>query len=87
MFSPDGTLISASAAPNCGVKLKGTVLPSIREVAQVTGQLVACFQAVTLGPLNYRHLRMEKPKALKEVAGTIEAKMTLSNEAHQDVNW
>ena len=69
------------------IKLKGMGQSSTMMVAQVTGKIVACFPAVTPGPLNYRKMHMKKSEAVTEVAGNFEAKMTLSNEAYQDINW
>ena len=41
MFSPDGTLISASAAPHCGVKRRGKLTERVTERCRVWGGDVA----------------------------------------------
>ena len=67
--------------------LKKKKVASIREVAQVIGQLVAAFPAVQWGPLYYRHLEKDKTQALKTSKGNFEAKMMLSQEGKIELQW
>ena len=60
---------------------------TIRELAQVIGQLVAAFPAVEWGPLYYRQLEREKTKALKHSKGSFEDTMTLSQEGKIELVW
>ena len=50
---------------------------TIREVASVVGQLVACFPAVTYGPLYYRALEHHKIEALKANCGNLDGAIQL----------
>jgi hypothetical protein len=61
---------------------------TIRELAQVIGQLIACFPGVLWGPLYYRKLEEEKKLALTKNKGNFDAVMTfLSHEAKQELRW
>ena len=69
-FILDSILMKISLTPEkaCRVKnackqLVDTVLPSIRQVAQVLGLLTSSFPGVMYGPLHYRWI--EKTQALK----------------------
>lgn len=59
----------------------------IREVASVVGQLVACFPAVTYGPLYYRALENNKTQALQANAGDLDGILHLSHNAKDDLLW
>ena len=48
--------------------------PTIRAVAKLVGTLVATFPAVTMGPLHYRAIEVDKIEALKANKGNYEAK-------------
>ena len=60
---------------------------SIRDLARVIGQIVACFPGTKFGPLYYRQLEKLKSKALKQAAGNYDAKTCLTNEAKKDLEW
>lgn len=61
---------------------------SIRELAQVIGQIVACFPGVLWGPLYYRKLEENKILALRKAKGNYDAYMTtLSSEARKELEW
>lgn len=61
--------------------------PSIRDVAQVTGKIVATFPGVTHGPLLYRALEKDKLVALKENKSNFDRPMTLSESAKNELRW
>ena len=56
-------------------------------VARVIGKMVAAFPGVQYGPLFYRILDNEKTAALKLNRGNYQAKMKLSMNAKNDLNW
>ncbi len=58
-----------------------------REVTSVVGQLVACFPAVTYGPLYYRALENNKTQALKANKGDLDGTIHLSQPAKDDLLW
>ena len=60
---------------------------TIREVASVVGQLVACFPAVTYGPLYYRALENHKIEALKANCGNLDGAIQLGVSAKADLLW
>ena len=60
---------------------------TIREVAQVIGQLVATFPAVLWGLLFDRNLDRLKSTALKASAGNFEALTSLTDNATEELNW
>lgn len=60
---------------------------TIRELAQVIGQLVAAFPAAQWGPLFYRKLECDKAAALKQNGGKFEALMVVSEEGQKELNW
>ena len=60
---------------------------SIREVAQVIGQMVACFSAVEYGKLHYRHLEREKTHALKVNHGNYDARMQITMSMKTELSW
>ena len=60
---------------------------SIRDLARVIGQIVACFPGTKFGPLHYRQLEKLKSKALKQAAGNYDAKTCLTKEAKKDLEW
>ena len=63
------------------------LMPSIREVAKLIGNLVATEEAVPLAPLHYRRLETEKTHALKRRRGNYEAPMQLSEKALAQIDW
>ena len=60
---------------------------TIREVASVVGMMVSSFPGVRYGPLYYRSLENEKTDALKIALGNLDACMSLSELALQDLEW
>ena len=67
--------------------LEGKCSATIREVAQVIGQLIATFPAAQWGPLYYRSLDKDKCKALKKHKGNFEAVMEISHEGKLELQW
>ena len=61
--------------------------PTIREVAEVIGKMVASFPGVQLGPLYYRQLENDKIKALRENYGNFDRPMVISGTARADLKW
>jgi hypothetical protein len=49
--------------------------------------LTASFPVVMIGPLQYRHLDMDKTVALKLRKGNYNKTMTLSDEAKHELSW
>ena len=60
---------------------------SIREVAQVIGQMVTCFSAVEYGKLHYRLLEREKTHALKVNHGNYDARMQIPMFMKTKLSW
>lgn len=60
---------------------------TIRQLAQLIGQLVAAFSAVLWGPLFYRGLERNKSLALKDNKGNFEALLIISREAEIELDW
>ncbi len=60
---------------------------TIRVVACLIGKIVSSLPASVYGPLYYRHLECDKIKALALNQSDFDAKMTLSREAKNDLNW
>ena len=77
---------AAKVVAACKQLLSATIL-KVCEVASVVGQLVACFPAVTYGPLYYRALENNKTHALKANAGDLHGTMQLSQTAKNDLLW
>ena len=71
----------------CQALLHKSKTPTIREVAQVIGKIVASFPGVMHGPLYYRELEKNKTLALKEPKGNFEATMVLSQGARTELQW
>ena len=67
--------------------LMNNTKPSIREVAQVIGKIVAAFPAAQYGPLYYRNLETEKIAALKANSGHFDRTMRLSDNAKKELQW
>lgn len=61
--------------------------PSIRDVAQVTGKIVATFPGVMHRPLFYRALEKDESIALKENKGNFDRPMMLSKFAKNKLSW
>ena len=61
--------------------------PTMREVAQVVGIIVASFSGVMYGPLHYRLTEGEKTEALKQKAGNFDAHMCLTQCAKSELQW
>lgn len=59
----------------------------IREVARVTGLMVAATSAVTLGRLHYRKLEREKISALKHEKGNFDKMMEVTKDMTVDLTW
>lgn len=93
-FILDSILMRISLTPEkaCRVKnackqLVDTVLPSVRQVAQVLGLLTSSFPGVMYGPLHYRWIETDKTQALKQCKGNVESPMSLSPGAISDIWW
>ena len=60
---------------------------TIRELAQLIGKLVSTEPAIRYAPLFYKSLEIEKDKHLKTNAGNFEAKVCISAESKETINW
>ena len=60
---------------------------TIRELAQLIGKLVSSEPAIRYAPLFYKSLEIEKDKHLKTNAGKFEAKVCISAESKETINW
>lgn len=60
---------------------------TIRELAQLIGQVVASFQGVKFGPLWYRNMEYDKVNALKQNKGNYDAVVFFSEEAKVEMKW
>ena len=67
--------------------LMGKCTATIREVARVTGLLVAATPAVELGKLHYRNLEAAKIEALSQVKGNFDRIMPVSRDMKSDLTW
>ena len=61
--------------------------PTIRELAEVIGKLVAMTEGNKFGPLYTKRLEILKNKFLKENFGNFEGKAKLNSECIDDLNW
>ena len=61
--------------------------PSVREVSELVGLMVASFPGVMHGPLFYRQLELDKVMALRASKGDFNALMTLSETSKSDLQW
>lgn len=68
-------------------ELKRKKRVTIRELAQVIGQLVATFPAVQWGPLFYRSLDRLKSTSLKFSAGNFESLTSLTDKTTEELDW
>lgn len=68
-------------------KLKNKSHDKIREVARVTGLLVAAFPAVELGKLHYRQLEAAKIAALQCAQGNFDSCMKITEGMRTDLQW
>lgn len=91
-FILDSILLRISLMPEKACRVKNackqrvdTVVPSIRQVAQVLGVLTSSFPGVMYGPLHYRWIEMDKTQALKQCKGNFESPMSLSPETISDL--
>ena len=93
-FILDSILMRISLTPEKAHKVKNacqqladTVLPSVRQVAQVLGLLTSSFPGVMYGPLHYRWIEIDKTQALRPCKGNFESPMSLSPESINDLWW
>lgn len=77
---------SLSVKKACASLLEGNSLPTIREVPQVIGKLIASFPGVMYGPLHYRSLKRDKTHALKGSMGNFHSRMALSPMSWQELD-
>ena len=69
------------------VGLKSKSIFTIRELAQVIGQLVAAFPAAQWGPPFYRNLEKLKSSALKQHKGNVDALITMHGDGQVELDW
>ena len=93
-FVLDSVSMLVYLTPDKALKLKqaATALfncnnPTIREVAKVLGLIVSSFPGVAYGPLHYRYLERDKTTALKTNKWNFDAKMSISNQAREELTW
>lgn len=77
----------ARKVQNACQQLADTVLPSVRQVAQVLGLLTSSFPGVMYGPLHYRWIEIDKTQALRQCKGNLESPISLSPEAINAFCW
>lgn len=68
-------------------KLKNKRKDKIREVARVTGLLVAAFPAVEMGKLHYRELEAGKIAALQDAQGNFDSYMDITLGMRSELQW
>ena len=93
-FLLNSITMTVSLTPEKTKKLKSAVScllsctsPTIREVAQVVGLIIASFPGVMYGPLHFRITEGEKSKALEQNLGYFEAHMCLTPLARNELQW
>ena len=84
--------VSLSSDKKCEIKnLVGKHLKAhqltIRDLAKCLGKLVAVFPASFQGPLHYRWLEYDKTVNLRRHSGNFEVKISLSDNARQELLW
>jgi len=61
--------------------------PNIREVAKVLGLIMSSFPGVAYGLLHYCYLEQDKTTALKTNKWNFDAKMCLSSQTREELEW
>lgn len=61
--------------------------PTIRDLAQVIGKLVAAFPGCMYGPLHYRAIEHEKSVALRKAKGDFDAPIQISDSVKEELDW
>jgi hypothetical protein len=69
------------------LKLLSKQTPTIQEVAEVVGKMVAALPGVKNGDMHYRLLDIDKIAALKIAKGNFDARMNISTGAKSDLKW
>ena len=60
---------------------------TVRELGQLIGQDVSCFQGVKFDPIWYRYMENDKIRILKQSKGDYESIEVFSNEAKSEMIW
>ena len=60
---------------------------SIRDFAKLIGKMVAAEPGVKYAPLYYKTMEIERDQALKISQGNFDAKMNVSNQTKESLNW
>ena len=68
-------------------RLKNKTSTTIRECAEVLGNLVAAEPGVELAALHYKRIEHEKIQALKVAKGDYESHMIISDSIREDLDW
>ena len=68
-------------------KLRNKKSATIREVAKLTGLIVASFSAVEYGKLHYQNLEKAKISALKQSKGYYDSVMAITDNVHCELDW
>ena len=61
--------------------------PTIQDLAEVIGVLVANFPSVEFGPLHYRNLEKDKIQALTASKGNYQGRVQLSKSSRGELQW
>ena len=93
-FVLNSLLMSVTLTPDKAQKIVGMCSNllgrsscTIRQLAEVIGNLVAATPAVDLAPLHYKRLELEKDRALKIHKGDYEAKLDVTAYIREDLHW
>lgn len=81
------TTTKAQKFKNECIQFQGQTQAPIRELAQIVGKLVSCFDGVQYGPLHYRVLERAKIQALRQSAGNYEAVVKISQPMRSELQW
>ena len=71
----------------CCLALLTSQTPTIQDLAEVIGVLVANFPGVEFGPLHYRNLEKDKIQALTASKGNYQGRVQLSKSSRGELQW
>ena len=71
----------------CCLALLTSQTPTIQDLAEVIGVLVANFPGVEFGPLHYRNLEKDKVQALTASKGYYQGQVQLSKRSRGELQW
>lgn len=77
----------AASIAECIKSLLAKTKPTIRNLAEVIGKIVAVFPGCQYGPLHYRKLEQQKIEALRAAKGDYDSLITISRETKVELLW